>query len=111
MNILEVRGRAGVTVTETVTDTSQSIDTGVTGIKFKNTDGDLISGLLITCETNNVKYAFGADAVSAGLGHVLVKDTDGIYLRNAANIRAFRFINSVAQSAGVIQLTPFYGEY
>jgi len=111
MNVLEIRGRAGITVEETVTDTAQSIDTGITGISFKNSDSELISGLLITCEDNNVKYAFGADPVSGGLGHVLIKDTDGIYLRNAADIRAFRFINSVALSVGVLQLTPFYGEY
>ena len=111
MNILEVRGRAGVTVAETSTDDVQNIDTGITDIKFKNSDGDLISGLLITCETNNIRYAFGVDPVADTLGHVLLKDTAGIYLRNAADIRAFRFISATGQAAGVLQLTPFYGEY
>ena len=110
MRVIVTKGRAGTTVAETSTDTAQSIDAGVTDIAFKNSDGDLISGLLITCSSENLRYSFTATPVESALGHVLVKDRDGIFIEGAANIRAFRFISAVAAAHAVLALTPFYGD-
>ena len=108
--VKEFWGEAGTTVTETSTAAVQDIDTGVSAIKFKNDDGVLISSLFITCATNPLNYSFTADPVSGGLGHVLQKDGDGLWLHGADNIRAFRFISSGAQSHAFLTITPFYGD-
>lgn len=110
MRVFNTKGIAGTTVTETSTNTAQNIDTGVTGIAFKNADGDLISGLLITCETNDLRYSFTATPVVGGLGHVLVKAREGIYIEGAVNIRAFRFISAATDTHAVLAITPFYKE-
>lgn len=108
--VIQHTGLAGTTVAETSTNTAQDIDTGITGIAFKNSDDVLISSLFITCSANNLRYAFTATPVESGLGHVLVKDRDGIWIYGAANIRAFNFISSATDAHAVLALTPFYGD-
>lgn len=110
MRTIKFTGLAGTTVAETSTDTAQTIDAGITGLAFKNSAGTLISSLFITCSANNLRYSFAATPVESGLGHVLVKDSDGIYIHGAANIRAFRFISAVAAAHAVLAFTPFYGD-
>jgi hypothetical protein len=110
MRTIKFTGLAGTTVAETSTDAVQNIDTGVTGIAFKNSDGDLISSLFITCSANDLRYSFTANPAAAGLGHVLVKGSEGIWIYGAANIRAFRFISSGAAAHAVLAMTPFYGD-
>jgi hypothetical protein len=101
----ELRGRAGTTFSDDSTDSAQDLSS----ISFKNADGDLLTGLFITCETNDVKYCYNADPVSAGLGHVLTAG-ESLYITNAANARALKYVSSVAGSPGTLMITPFYGE-
>ena len=110
MRIIKFTGIAGTTVNETTTDTAQTIDAGITDIAFKNSDGVLISSLLVTCITSAVRYCFNAVPVEAGLGHVLAVN-DSIEIFGAANIRAFKFISAASGVHGVLSLTPFYGDY
>lgn len=110
MRTITFTGKAGTTVAETSTNTAQDIDTGITGIAFKDSDSVLISSLLITCSANDLRYAFTATPVVSGLGHVLVKASDGIVIYGAANIRAFKFISAVTDAHAVLALTPFYGD-
>ena len=110
MRTINFTGIAGSTVAESATNTAQSIDTGVAGVAFKNSDGVLISSILITCSGNDLRYSFTSTPVVAGLGHVLVKASDGVLIYGAANIRAFRFINSATDATAVLALTPFYGD-
>lgn len=106
---LEFWGVAGDTVSETSTNAVQNIDTGVAGILFK-LSGVLISGIFITCSANHLRYAFGVDPVSGGLGHVLQKDGDGIWIRGADNIRNLRFKSAVDGAHAFLAITPFYGD-
>lgn len=110
MRVIQFTGKTGSTVAETSTNTAQDIDTGITGLAFKNSDGVLISSLFITCSANDLRYSFIATPIESALGHVLVKDRDGIWIHGAANIRAFRYISSVAGAHAVLALTPFYGD-
>lgn len=108
--VIQHTGLAGTTVAETSTNTAQNIDTGVTGIAFKNSDDVLISSLFITCSVNDLRYSFTATPVESALGHVLVKASEGIWIYGAANIRAFRFISSATDAHAVLSMTPFYGD-
>lgn len=108
--VMEFWGTAGTTVSETSTNAIQNIDTGVTGIAFKNAAGTLISSIFITCSANPLRYSFTADPVSAGLGHVLQKDGDGIWIYGADNIRALKFKSAVDDSHAFLAITPFYGD-
>lgn len=102
-------GVAGTTVSETSTNAVQNIDTGVAGILFKS-GGVLISSIFITCSANPLRYAFGADPASGGLGHVLQKDGDGIWIRGADNIRNLRFRSATDGAHAFLAITPFYGD-
>jgi hypothetical protein len=98
----ELRGRAGTTFSDDSTDSAQDLSS----ISFKNADGDLLTGLFITCETNDVKYCYNADPVSAGLGHVLaVGGTAGViiivYQVDAATDEATLYEWEAANSGGV----------
>lgn len=107
--VIEFWGKAGTTVSETSTNAIQNIDTGVVGILFK-VDGVLISSIFITCSANPLRYSFTADPVSGGLGHVLQKDGDGIWIRGADNIRALKFKSAVDGAHAFLAITPFYGD-
>lgn len=109
MRTIEFWGRSGVTIAEASTDTAQSIDEGTT-IEFKNSDGDLISALLITCANHPIRYAYGATPVESSFGHILPKDQAPILILGAANIRAFRYISASAGNHAAITFTPLYGD-
>lgn len=110
MRTISFKGKAGTTVTETSTNAVQNIDTGVTGILFKNSDDKIISSLFITCSANPIRYSFIADPVSGGLGHVLQKDGDGVWIYGTANVRALKFKSAVDGAHALLALTPFYGD-
>lgn len=107
--MLEITGKAGNTITEVVTDTSQNLDTD-SSLVFKNSSGDLITALLLTVESNDIKFCHGSTPVQGGLGHILQKD-QSYYLRNPANIRSLNYINKTNGAAADLMLTPFYGEF
>ena len=68
----------------------------------------------ITCEGNNVRFAYGVDPVPgvAGtgvLGHILyATGINPLFLTNPYNIANFRFCSAVEQSDGDIQVTMYY---
>jgi len=107
MNILEVRGKAGKTFSEASTNTAQTLDAGTT-LAFKDSDGRLITSLLIQIQDNDIRFCFGDTPVQGGLGMILAKDQD-LYLENPANIRAFEYISKTAGAHATMMITPFYG--
>jgi len=108
MNTLEVTGTAGDTITEAATDAKQNLDAD-TALAFKDSDGSLISGLLISVETYDLKFCHGSTPVQGGLGHTLISGQT-YYIRNPANIRSFNYINETNGENAVLMLTPFYGD-
>lgn len=109
MITIEITGKAGNTITEAVTDTAQNLDDD-SSLAFKNSDDDLISGLLITVETNDIKFCHGSTPVQSGLGHILIAG-QSYYIRNPADVRSFNYINETNAANAVLMMTPFYGEY
>lgn len=107
--MIEISGKAGNTITDVASDASQNLDTN-SSLAFKNSAGDLLTGLLITIETHDIKFCFGSTPVQGGLGHVLI-DGQSLYIRSPANARAFNYINKTAGSNAVLMLTPFYKIY
>lgn len=105
--VMETTGVAGNTITEAATDASQNLDSG-SSLAMKNSDDKLITALLITVTGNDLKFCIGSTPVQSGLGHVLTTD-QSLFLRNAANIRAFNYINDTNGSNSVLMMTPFYG--
>ena len=84
----------GTTVTQASTDTAAAL----TGIPAD------AEGALITCEDNDVKFAFTATPVSSGLGHVIAKG-DSINLPNRKFLDDMKVISSTAGSAGTLMIT------
>ncbi len=107
MNILEMRGKAGDTFSEVSTDTAQDLDAGTT-LAFKDSDGRLITALLIQVQDNDLRFCYGSTPVQSGLGMTLAIGQT-LYLENPANIRAFRYISNTSGDHATLMITPFYG--
>lgn len=71
--------------------------------------------VLITCETNDVRYALdGQDPTTstgdgANFGHVLASG-DALVLDNPKTIQNFEFVSKTADSAGVLTITSFFAK-
>ena len=103
-NVFTMDGAPGDTWTQTSTNTKASL----TSANLLSSKNNRAISVLITCETNDVKFTIGdSDPVSSGLGHVLAKD-QSIMLSNAGVLKTFQFISSAAGSHGVLQITPFF---
>ena len=107
-----ITGETLTTLTATSTNAAQTLIDDVSGFVAQVTKTRVtpqlanVVGCFITCETQNVKYAFGVDPVSSGLGHTLVALSEGIFLSNHKQIIEFRFISATAGSHGVLMFTP-----
>ena len=66
-------------------------------------------GAFITAEDQTIRYAFAVNPTQGAnqVGHTITAGSS-IVLDGAAVIRQFRFINDAQQTAGVLQITPFY---
>lgn len=109
MNVIEITGKAGNTFTVASTDTSQNLD-AIVAMVFKDSNGRLVTTLLITVNTKDISFCFGSTPVQGGLGHILTTNMS-LYLRNPANMRAFNFISKASGEAGALMITPYYGDY
>lgn len=63
--------------------------------------------VVITCETNPIRYGFGVIPTDANVGHVLAANAT-LVINHPAGINSFRYISSDAGNHGVLQIT---GEY
>jgi len=64
--------------------------------------------VVITCETNPIRYAFGGIIPTPGnLGHVLAAN-ESLVINHPSGANSFRYVSSVAGNHGVLQIT---GEY
>lgn len=98
-------GTAGVTERVAVTDVAQLL------INLLTVDaGRSISGVLITCEDFNARFAFNGSVPTQGanpVGHVLFAN-QSLKLINSQVVRTFRVINAVAMSDAFLQVTLEY---
>ncbi len=93
---------------DTWTQTSTNAKASLTAANLLSAKNNRAVGVLITCETQPVKYTYGdSDPVSDGLGHVLAA-AGNVEIMNSANAKTFQFISSVASAHGVLQITPFF---
>lgn len=104
-------GTPGITVKHTSTDTVQYL-TDITGMVMKSSNNKNVDKVLITVETNAIAFAWGADPAPAGVGHKLAPwaatGDPFLVLEGSKAIFRFRFLSYAAESAGVMQVTPFY---
>ncbi len=116
--VFSVTGEAGVTFRVAADDTSNALiaDGGLTMLGTTKTSGGeqrSVGAVLITCEDNDVRIAYGAAAVQGAgveVGHVLAAGSSK-WIANAKNVRALRYINKTNGSNAVMQITPYYGAY
>lgn len=106
----EITGKPKTTLKHTCGDTVETLVADVTGYLNQytstvNNTKQNVAAVLITCETNDIRFSWGADATQAGLGHVLAAG-QSIKLTNHAQIEDFRFINKTNGSNAVLQITP-----
>lgn len=103
---LQTTGNPLTTLKHTCGNTAEQVD-DISGF-VRQYDGKNVVGLLITCETNAIRFAWGADATvdsGTGLGHVLVAGAS-LKLTNHKQIIDFRFVNKISGSNAVLQVTP-----
>jgi hypothetical protein len=103
MEELQTTGQPLTTIKHTCGDTAEQVD-DITGF-VRQYNGKNVVGLLITCETNPIRFSWGADPTQAGLGHVLAVGAS-LKLTNHKQIIDFRFINQNNGSNAILQVTP-----
>jgi hypothetical protein len=101
-------GTAGITFLVLTTDAVQEFSTA----QMQNANGVNPIACLITCEGNDVRFAFNVDPTqgalgSGALGHALIASSSMV-IQNTNSIANYRFLNAVQQSAAYIQVTMFY---
>jgi len=105
---IALEGTAGITFAIATTGVVQSFSNA----QMQNANGVMPIACLITCEAQNVRFAFNVDPVqgalgSGVLGHVIFA-SGSLTIRNTNSIQNFRFISAVEQSDAVLQVTMFY---
>ena len=102
-----------VTLKHTVADTVEVLHTDVTGFVGQasyppnNVKKNVVS-VLITCETHGIRYAFGVNPTNdagTAVGHVLAAG-ESIEIIGYKFLADLRFLNKIAGSAAVLQITP-----
>jgi len=102
-NVFSMDGVPGTTFTQTSTNTSAAL----TAASLLSDNGNRAIAALITCEDNDVKFVFGTTPVSEGLGHTLGVG-DSVMINNSGGLKSMRIISAVADSHGVLMITPFF---
>lgn len=99
-----MRGIPGDTTRVAVTDVSQQFAAAI----FTLNNSPAVS-ILISCEDQNVRYAFGVDPTQGAnqIGHMFYAGAV-LELVGGRAIREFRFINDVNGVDGVLQVTPYF---
>ncbi len=108
---MEITGEPQTTLKHTCGDTAETLD-DVTGMLFQVTKTKAgapvksnVVGVLITCETYDIRFAWGTAPVQAGVGHLLVVG-QSMKLTNHKQILDFRFINKTNAENSVLMITP-----
>ena len=98
------------TLKHTCGDAAQTLD-DVTGFVAQTTIGVLkrnVTGVTVTCETNDIRFSFTATPTQDGgtaVGHVLEAGCSMI-LEGPRFVTGFTFINKVNGSNAILQITP-----
>ena len=102
-SVLSFGGRNGPTVRAASTNASQAVADLIAA-------GGNIMGVLITCETNAIRFALGSTVPTqdpAGTGHILLS-AQSIKVMGSHAVRSLRFISQAAGAHAVLQITPEY---
>ena len=97
-------GEPLTTLKHTCGDTAETLIDDVTGFVAQSSNVNVV-GCLITCEENDVRFAWGTNPVQGGVGHILYNG-QSLKLSNHKQIIDFRFINKTNGSNGVLMITP-----
>lgn len=96
-------GEPYLTIKHTCDDAVETLVDDVTGF-LAQINGANVVGVLITCEDNDIRFAWGANPAQNGLGHILYV-AQSIKLTNHKQIIDFRFINKTNAADAVIMIT------
>ena len=102
-----VTGVPGVTFRMASTDIAQAL----TPTNLINAAGRRAIAVLITCETQNIRFAFGVTPTegASGLGHIIYPE-GSFNMASARAAQTFRFISAAAGVHGALLITPFFEE-
>ena len=106
--VTQTSGKAKITWKQTSMDTAA----GLTAANIVGAAGQNAIGVLITNETNDIRFTLDGshDPEGSGgddFGHVLAKD-ESIALNDPGQIQNFKFVSKTAGSHGVIHVTSFF---
>jgi len=99
-----ITGEPITTIKHTCGDAAETLIDDVTGFVAQSSDVN-VTAVLITCETNDIRFAWGVDPTQAGLGHILYTG-QSLKLSNHKQVIDLRFINKTNGANAVLQITP-----
>ena len=99
-------GKPTETVRYAVTDVAQQF-----AAALLTENNKAVIGALITCEEENVRFGLGGTDPTQGVGAIghLLYVGQSIKLSSGPAVSSFSYINAVAQTDGVIQVTFEFG--
>lgn len=108
--MIVTQGTPEATQTVASTNTSQTLEAAL-GRTLKQGDSSDPAArnavaAYISCETNDIRYAFSTAATQAGVGHLIA--VGEAILISAPEVRAFRFISAVADTHGALKVTLYF---
>lgn len=110
--VTQTTGKPKITWQQASTDTAAGLTAA--NLVSESAEQDAVA-LLITCETNDVRYALDGQSPTtstgdgANFGHVLASG-DAIILDNPLAIQNFQFVSKTAGSAGTLTITSFFAK-
>jgi hypothetical protein len=99
-------GEPDDTFVMTSTDAAQALAAAVLTV-----GGRSCKAVMVTVESNPVKFAFGGATPVFGaglLGHVVQKDAAPVFFVGTSMIATLKFVSAATGAAGKVQFTPFY---
>lgn len=98
-------GVPGSTFRTASTDAAQSVSSSVL-----EDSGRTLQGMIINCDSNPVRIAFGVAPTqgTTGLGHTLQTSAAPLFIHGADLCEDLKFISATASTAGGLQITPLY---
>jgi hypothetical protein len=102
----DMHGVPDETTRVAATDVAQNIAAAL----YTNENNNPAIALLITCETNMIRFCLGGSVPTqgaAGAGHILYVG-QSLRLSSARSIRSFQFINHTNGANAFLQVTPEY---
>lgn len=103
------QGQAGITRQQASTNTAAQLSLEIRKANKVDDDAGAAQAVHVSVEGAAIRYAFGVDPTTGGLGHLL-SDGETIRIAGADNVEALKVVSAEADTAATLHATPEFGK-